>query len=141
MLASNRPDTHMLDLNSKLMQYLLGKACEYDFGGLAAMLQAPELGGGALLGAMLRWQGPQGKRMRQEFVAIQVNDGKAKLNHAKVSQWLMRPAEYSVLSPDGQASKILFKAAEEMANQRLADASNRYLIPENLDWAAAGWTH
>ncbi|MHC8392662.1 DEAD/DEAH box helicase [Pseudomonas sp. LB3P93] len=141
MLASNRPDTHMLDLNSKLMQYLLGKACEYDFGGLAAMLQAPELGEGALLGAMLRWQGPQGKRMRQEFVVIQVNDGKAKLNHAKVSQWLMRPAEYSVLNPDGQASKLLFKAAEEMANQRLADASNRYLIPENLDWAAAGWTH
>ncbi|WP_134587481.1 DEAD/DEAH box helicase, partial [Pseudomonas aeruginosa] len=29
MLAANRPDTHMLDLNSKLMQYLLGKACEY----------------------------------------------------------------------------------------------------------------
>ncbi|MFG8397976.1 helicase-related protein [Pseudomonas aeruginosa] len=80
MLAANRPDTHMLDLNSKLMQYLLGKACEYDFGGLAAMLKAPELEEGALLGAMLRWQGPQGKRMRQEFVAIQVNDGKAKLN-------------------------------------------------------------
>ena len=26
MLAANRPDIHMLDLNSKLMQYLLGKA-------------------------------------------------------------------------------------------------------------------
>ncbi|MDU5674375.1 MAG: helicase-related protein, partial [Pseudomonas aeruginosa] len=52
MLAANRPDTHMLDLNSKLMQYLLGKACEYDFGGLAAMLKAPELEEGALLGAM-----------------------------------------------------------------------------------------
>ncbi|OWJ14229.1 helicase [Pseudomonas aeruginosa] len=53
MLAANRPDTHMLDLNSKLMQYLLGKACEYEFGGLAAMLKAPELEEGALLGAML----------------------------------------------------------------------------------------
>lgn len=62
MLAVNRPDTHMLDLNPNLMQCLLGKACEYDFGGLAAMLKAPELGEGALLGAMLRWQGLQGKR-------------------------------------------------------------------------------
>ncbi|MFV3329924.1 DEAD/DEAH box helicase [Pseudomonas sp. NY15437] len=140
MLAANRPDTHMLDLNSKLMQYLLSKACEYDFGGLAAMLQAPELEEGALLGAMLRWQGPQGKRMRQEFVAIQVNDGQAKLNPAKVSQWLLTPAKHSSLSPDAEASKLLFKTAEEMASQRLADASNRYLIPENLDWAAAGWT-
>ncbi|EPK5307050.1 helicase-related protein, partial [Pseudomonas aeruginosa] len=99
MLAANRPDTHMLDLNSKLMQYLLGKACEYNFGGLAAMLKAPELEEGALLGAMLRWQGPQGKRMRQEFVAIQVNDGKAKLNPAKASQWLLTPAEHSPQSP------------------------------------------
>ncbi|HEK3629161.1 TPA: DEAD/DEAH box helicase [Pseudomonas aeruginosa] len=141
MLAANRPDTHMLDLNSKLMQYLLGKACEYDFGGLAAMLKAPELEEGALLGAMLRWQGPQGKRMRQEFVAIQVNDGKAKLNPAKASQWLLIPAEHSPQSPDTDTSKLLFKVAEEMANQRLANASNRYLIPENLDWASAGWTH
>ncbi|MGQ9996263.1 helicase-related protein [Pseudomonas aeruginosa] len=141
MLAANRPDTHMLDLNSKLMQYLLGKACEYDFGGLAAMLKAPELEEGALLGAMLRWQGPQGKRMRQAFVAIQVNDGKAKLNPAKASQWLLTPAEHSPQSPDTDTSKLLFKVAEEMANQRLANASNRYLIPENLDWASAGWTH
>ncbi|MBG5281394.1 DEAD/DEAH box helicase [Pseudomonas aeruginosa] len=141
MLAANRPDTHMLDLNSKLMQYLLGKACEYDFGGLAAMLKAPELEEGALLGAMLRWQGPQGKRMRQEFVAIQVNDGKAKLNPAKASQWLLTPAEHSPQSPDTDTSKLLFKVAEEMANQRLANASNRYLIPENLDWASVGWTH
>lgn len=140
MLAANRPDTHILDLNSKLMQYMLDKACEYDFGGLAAMLKAPELGAGALLGAMLRWQGPQGKRMRQEFVAIQVNGGKATLNPTKASQWLLKPAEHSTLSSDGETSKLLFKAAEEVANQRLSDASNRYLIPENLNWAAAGWT-
>lgn len=140
MLAANRPGTHMLDLNSKLMQYLLGKACEYDFGGLAATLKAPELGEGALIGAMLLWQGPQGKRMRQEFVAIQVNDGRATMNPTKATQWLLTPAEHSTQSAAEDSSKLLFGVAAEMANQRLADASNRYLIPENLDWAAAGWT-
>jgi len=140
MLAANRPDTHMLDLTSKLMQYLLGKACEYDFGGLTATLKTSGIGEGALLGAILRWQAPQGKRMRQEFVTIQVNDGKARLNPAEASQWLLVPADHSVLPPDGQASKLLFTAAEKIASQRLADASNHYLIPENLDWAAAGWT-
>ncbi|PXF30057.1 helicase [Pokkaliibacter plantistimulans] len=140
MLAVNRPDTHMLDLNSKLMQYLLGKACEHDFGGLTARLKAPELGEGVLLGAMLRWQDPQGKRMRQEFVAIQVNLGKAKLNPVKASQWLLAPAEYSTQSPSTDTSKLLFNTAEEMAHQHLANTSNRYLIPENLEWAAAGWT-
>ncbi len=38
-----------------------------------------------------------------------------------------------------ETSKSFFKAAEKIANQRLTDASNRYLIPENLDWVAAGW--
>ncbi|MFU0496675.1 hypothetical protein ACMZYR_15165, partial [Pseudomonas syringae pv. actinidiae] len=83
---------------------------------------------------------PNTKFLTVSFVAIQIKDGKATLNPAKASQWLLTPAEHSALSTDGETSKMLFKAAEEMANQRLADASNRYLIPENLDWAAAGWT-
>ncbi len=140
LLAANRPGTHMLDLHSNLMQYLLSKACEYDFGGLTALFGASELGNGALFGAMLRWQGPQGKRMRQEFVAIQINDGNAKINSLEVSQWLLTPASYSAQSPNPQTCKLMFQAAEKMANQRLAGASNHYLIPESLDWAAAGWT-
>ncbi|AKX54282.1 DEAD/DEAH box helicase [Thiopseudomonas alkaliphila] len=140
MLAANRPDTHMLDLNSRLMQYLLTKACEYDFGGLTATLETSELGDGALLGAMLRWQAPQGKRMRQEFVVIQVNEEKAELNPAKINQWLLKPVEHSIQSTNKETSKLLFKAAEELASQRLSDASNSYLIPENLEWAVAGWT-
>lgn len=139
ILAANRPGTHMLDLNSKLMQYLLGKACEYDFGGMAATIKAPELGDGAMLGAMLRWQGPQGKRMRQEFVAIQITDGRATMNPPTATKWLLTPAESSTHTPEEDVSKSLFLTAEEIANNRLAGASNRYLIPENLDWAAAGW--
>lgn len=77
MLAANRPDTHMLDLNLP-MQYLLG-ACEHDFGGLAAMLKAPELGGKALL-VPLRAAHSQGKRMRQELRCHSGLMAKAKLN-------------------------------------------------------------
>ncbi|WP_429544259.1 DEAD/DEAH box helicase [Pseudomonas frederiksbergensis] len=140
ILAASRPNTHMLDLNSKLMRLLLDKACEYDFGGLVATLKAPKLTEGALFGVMLRWQCPQGKRMRQEFVAIQVNEGQANLNPVAASQWLLGPAEYSSAAPDVEASKVLFKVAEAMANRRLADLSNGFLMPENLSWAAAGWT-
>jgi len=140
LLAANRPGTHMLDLNSNLMQYLLNKACEYDFGGLTGMLKTPDFGDGALLGAMLRWQSPQGKRMRQEFVTIQVNGTAARLNPAKASNWLIAPATPSNQVADSQSSKLLFEVAEEIANRRLADASNSYLIPENLNWAAGGWT-
>jgi hypothetical protein len=36
--------------------------------------------------------------------------------------------------------KALFACAESVVNQRLASVSNRYLIPESLQWASAGWT-
>ncbi|RBH56054.1 ATP-dependent helicase [Pseudomonas sp. MWU13-2860] len=139
LLAANRPNTHMLDLNSKLMQYLLGKACQYDFGGQVAAIVTPELGEGALLGAMLRWQGPQGKRLRQEFVLVQVNGSDARLNPLIVSQWLLNPTIHCDTGLDAQVSKTLFKAAEELVSQRLAETSNHYMIPESLDWVAAGW--
>ena len=139
-LASSRPDTHMLDLNSPLMQYLLSKAREYDFGGLAAVVQGNELGEGALFGIMLRWQGLQGKRMRQEFVTIQVREGQAFMNTVAIGQWLLQPAQSAGLEPTPELNKALFSCAEGAVNQRLASVSNRYLIPENLQWANAGWT-
>lgn len=139
-VAVSRPDTHMLNLNSPLMQYLLNKARDYDFGGLAAVVQGNELGEGALFGAMLRWQGLQGKRMRQEFVTVQVNEGRAQLNTAPIGQWLLRPAQSAELKPTSEHCKALFACAEGVINQRLANVSNRYLIPENLQWASAGWT-
>lgn len=140
-MAAHRPDTHMLDLNSPFMQYLLNKARDYDFGGLAAVVQGSELGEGALFGAMLRWQGLQGKRMRQEFVTIQINEGRAQLNTAAIGQWLLQPAQAAELNPTPEHCKALFAYAESAINQRLASVSNRYLIPENLQWTSAGWTN
>lgn len=139
-VAAHRPDTHMLDLNSPLMQYLLNKARDYDFGGLAAVVQGNELGEGALFGAMLRWQGLQGMRMRQEFVTLEVNGQRTQLNTPAISQWLLLPAQSAELKPTPEQCKALFACAESAVNQRLASVSNRYLIPENLQWASAGWT-
>jgi hypothetical protein len=140
-LAAHRPGIHMLDLNSPLMQYFLRKARDYDFGGLAAVVQGNALGEGALFGAMLRWQGLQGKRMRQEFVTIQINEGRTQLNTAAIGQWLLQPAQAAELNPTPEHCKALFAYAESAVNQRLASVSNRYLIPENLQWASAGWTN
>lgn len=139
-VAAHRPDTHMLDLNSPLMQYLLNKARDYDFGGLAAVVQGNELGEGALFGVMLRWQGLQGMRMRQEFVTLEVNGQRTQLNTPAISQWLLQPAQSAELKPTSEQCKALFACAESAVNQRLASVSNRYLIPENLQWASAGWT-
>lgn len=142
-LAARRPDTRMLDLTSSLMQYLLAKACLYDFGGLVGSVCAPSLGegSGALFGAMLRWQGPQGNRVRQEFVTILTGHEGTKVNSGVVSGWLMQPAHFSAQMASVDSSRALYDAANKVAIQRLSELSNHYLIPESLDWAGAAWTY
>lgn len=58
-LAAHRPGTHMLDLDSFLMQYLLDKAKAYDFMGLTAVLQSDSIKGQAIFTGLLRWQNNQ----------------------------------------------------------------------------------
>ena len=77
--------------------------------------------------------------MRQEFVTIQVREGRGLLNTGAISQWLLQPAQSAELKPALEMNKILFACAEKAISQRLASVSNRYLIPENLQWASAGW--
>ncbi|MNP79538.1 hypothetical protein D3C76_1774100 [compost metagenome] len=78
--------------------------------------------------------------MRQEFVTILAGQGGVKVNAPEASNWLMTPAHFSSQIASVPASKALFQAAHEVANKRLAELSNQFLIPENLDWAGAAWT-
>ena len=138
-LAASRPGVQLLDLNSPLMKYLLREALSYDFGGHVAAFQHPGLGTGAMFGAMLRWQSLQGKRMRQEFVMSHVEEGLVLLNPATVNRWLLEPATGLALQSTPEHSKALFACAENAINQRLESVTSRYLMPESLQWAAAGW--
>lgn len=139
-LGTQRSNTHMLDLNSYLLRYLLEKARDYDFGGISAVIRSKQLGDGAIMAGMLRWQGLQGQRMRQEFAAITVNGSVAKLNSLAISNWLLTSAEHGAVTIDRETSGELFNLAEKTAQRRLAEISNRYLIPENLQWICSGWT-
>lgn len=141
VLAMNRPDTHMLDLNSNLMQHLLQAALDYEFDGITASVYTPSLGNGALLGAMLRWQSPQGSRKRQEFALIQTDGNTNQLNSHKASQWLLKTASHSEAECAPERSVQCFNNAQEVADKRMADVCNNHLLPESIDWIAAGWTH
>src|SRR5690554_19969 len=140
VIAMSRPDTHMLDLNSALMQYLLRAALDYEFDGVTASVSAPELGGGALLGAMLRWQSPQGSRKRQEFALIHTDAKKGQLNPQRASQWLLKSASHVEGEYLREKSRQLFESAEKLAEKRMGDLCNKYLLPESIDWVAGGWT-
>lgn len=138
ILAVNRTNTHMLDLTSDLMRFLIKTAKSYDFGGITAAIKG--LDGQAILAAMLRWQDDQGRRVRQTFNAFQVGAGDVKLNPPAFTDWLLATAQHSPADVDRKVSEELMRAAEAAGHRAIGDASNRYLHPENLQWVAGAWT-
>ena len=136
--ASARPDVHMLDLESPLMQLMLRRARSYAFGGrIAAVAQLP---GAALLAARLRWQNEQGRRMRQEFIMVDVDDRSvAEINPDRVSDWLRHQGMDGAGLPEESSTKGWLGAARDALDRRLLEVSNTDLHPENREWAAAAW--
>lgn len=140
LLASNRPGTHMLDLDSFMMQFLLNRARSYDFLGLSAVINSDKLPQLALLASILRWQNDQGQRRRQEFTVYGVApDGSVTLNPETFSEWLKQPAQTGALKPEREQNQRWFQAVEVAADQRLAELSNRNLHPENNQWVGGAW--
>lgn len=137
LLAANRPNTHMLDLSSPLMKHLLTTARHHDFGGLTAAIGGVR--GQAILATLLRWQDDQGRRMRQSFDVFGVTGDKVEHNPEAFGEWLLKPAVAGTIEPERTTSEALMKVAEVAAHQSLAATSNRYLHPENMQWAAAAW--
>lgn len=139
ILAVNRPNTHMLDLDSYLMQYLLQQAKSYDFMGLSAVIRDLP-GTAALTTSLLRWQNDQGQRRRQEYTAYGITaDGRVSINPDSFGEWLKQPAETGTVTTDRKQNERWFNAAEKAADQRLAEVNNRHLHPENMQWISGAW--
>jgi ERCC4-related helicase len=139
-LAVQRPHTHMLDLDSFLMQYLLQKAKAYDFAGQTAVIKTDGIKGPAIFTGILRWQNDQGNRLRQEFTVYRLmNNGKVETNPQVFGDWLKQSAATGQVSADKERNPELLKKAEQAADIRLAEVSNQYLQPENHQWVTAAW--
>ena len=139
-LTAHRPGTHMLDLDSFLMQYLLIKAKAYEFMGQTAILKSESLTGQSVFTGILRWQNDQGNRLRQEYTAYQaLSNGKVVTNPPEFSEWLKQPAVTGQIILDNAVNKELMQKAELAADKRLAEVSNQYLQPENNQWVTSGW--
>lgn len=138
VLGSTRPNIHMLDLESPLVQFFLSEAKSYQFGGLCSIVK--NLNGEALITGILRWQDDQGKRMRQEFTSFLLNDcKKMETNPRQFAEWLKTPASVGEFSPDREMAKEIFQSFRKAAHDRLESVSNRHLHPENKQWASAAW--
>lgn len=140
ILATSRPGTLMLDLDSFLMQYLIRKAKSYAFMGLSAVIRSESKDGTAILTSLLRWQNDQGQRLRQEYTAYGLSaDGKVIVNPEAFSDWLKQPAETGDITIDREQNKRWHAAAEAAADKRLAEVSNLQLHPENNQWVSGAW--
>lgn len=140
-LAASRPGTHMLDMDSFLMQYLLNKAKSYDFLGLSAVIRDRNLKHAAILTSLLRWQNDQGQRRRQEYTVFALSDdSKVSINPESFSEWLKQPATTGDVEIDKEQNKAWLAAAEQAADKRLAEVSNVHLHPENKQWVSGGWS-
>ena len=139
-LVVNRPNTHMLDLDSFLMQFLLKKAKSYDFMGLSAVIKDQPLGQGALLTSLLRWQNDQGNRMRQEYTAYFVkSNGDVQTNPEAFGSWLKTKGFTGSLDSVSSENQVMFKQADLAADSRLEEVSNLNLHPENNQWISGAW--
>ena len=79
-----------MDLECQLFRYFIEKAKGYDFGGICAGLTG--LQGRALMTAVLRWQNDQGMRMREEYMAMEIDeDGAVTVNSPEFSELANEP--------------------------------------------------
>jgi hypothetical protein len=96
--------------------------------------------GAAVLTAVLRWQNDQGRRMRQEFTALQVRkDGSVETNPEAFVGWLLSPASDGAHVPDRAVTQPCLDAAGSATEARLAEVSNADLHPESRQWVSGGW--
>jgi ERCC4-related helicase len=134
-LAQTHPQLELMDLNSSLLQLMLQRARNPDFGGHAANIQLESRT--AVVTAMLRWQNDQGRLLRQEFSTVSVDDhGSTYLNEQSFADWLLQPAADAPLPHDRSVVDAILEAAELSLNRRLAKGSGKEMFPANLQWVA-----
>lgn len=138
-LAASRANTHMLDLNSSLMNLLLNEALKYDFGGITATIKMDGLEEATMAGAMLRWQSPQGKRMRQEFALITTSVNGTEINSQLARKWLCQSVKYWQTNSKNTLAEKQFENLEKAAEARVREVCTPTLLPEGIDWSAAAW--
>jgi hypothetical protein len=62
-----------------------------------------------------------------------------KINPGAFGEWLKQPAETGAVTTDRKQNEQWFNAAEQAADRRLAEVSNRHLHPENMQWISGAW--
>lgn len=140
IIAVQRSDIEMLDMDHFLMQYLIKEAKSYAFGGQTAVIQYPGSDGAVITSAYLRWQNDCGKRQKQEFITWVIQpDGSIKLTPKTLHELTATPLVNGIYSSTLEKNKQTMAQFQQAAGKRLAELSNNWLQPDNVELISAGW--
>jgi len=93
-----------------------------------------------LASAYLRWQNEHGKRQRQEFSTWLINtNGSAKVNPPELSELVSVPISNGIYCSSKEKNQALYQQANQLAQRRLGEVSNQWLMPNNIEFVNAGW--
>ncbi|WP_421182175.1 DEAD/DEAH box helicase [Aeromonas enteropelogenes] len=140
IIATNRSNIDVLDLDHFLMKHMLEQAKSYSFQGqTASIISSNELAGSFFCG-FLRWQNNQGVRQRQEYMTWYVDsDDEVRVNHPSLLDMFKNKFISSHYTHNIEKNKFHLKHVEIAINDRLGDLSNRWMQPENSEVISAAW--
>ena len=142
-LALVRDNLHMIDTESWLLEFLFCTALSHEFRGKTAIVTGTD-SAVTFMPSVLRWQDDRGRRVRQEFALLSMNEnGAIALNQEAMGRWLLDGCSSEPIgpAPERAENESSFKALEKAAFVRLNSVCNHKLLPDSVQWVAGAWVH
>lgn len=135
-LARDRKNTHMLDLNSPIMQYFIAQAQAYDFNGMSINSHYDDQDIQGIFVALLKWQNLKGYIAKKQLCICFTGENE-QLNPKHALDILLSKNYYSDnmprLSPETrQQCKTQLKTAEVKFDRFIASNANQFLNPNSV---------
>lgn len=136
--ATVAPEVELIDMDHALVRHFLELAKHYNFQGLTGRIAFDDAT--HVVTGMLRWQDDRGRRVRQEYVALSVDDeGAVQRNPSEFSSWLLQEAGLCEAMSSRETRSEVARAVDSAMDDALAGRSNLILHPENREWVSAAW--
>ncbi|MDH2667488.1 SNF2-related protein [Acinetobacter baumannii] len=134
-VAVNRPNIHMLDLSSPIMQFFIEKAMDYDTGGLCCAISDAENSHINFMTAnILKWQDLQGNVVRKQFCIYTYSPKSEHVNPPKILDTFTKKLVTfnQPISISSKQANTLLEKADSVLQNFMSEKSNPYLMPNDL---------
>ena len=138
-LAARRDQVIHVDMDCRLLRYMIDKAQAPAFRGQVSMVG--ELESDAVCACIARWINTRGRRARMELLVLSAEGGGVSTNPDWVESWLLKPqsgTSFALPSPSDARSN--FSQVEKEAERFVVQRGSRHLLPDQPEWVSAAFT-